>query len=88
MLKKKKAQGISINTIIIAAIAIVVLILLVLIFTGRIRVFRTSVEDCRTSLGGECVEVGTCTGLYEVDKGPANCPDGYTCCVRIKRWEE
>ncbi|HLC66646.1 MAG TPA: hypothetical protein VJK52_03320 [Candidatus Nanoarchaeia archaeon] len=32
---EKKAQGISINTIIIAAIALIVLVVLVAIFTGR-----------------------------------------------------
>ena len=31
----KKAQGISINTIIIAAIALIVLIILIAVFTGR-----------------------------------------------------
>tara|TARA_Y100000034_G_C6714605_1_gene315814 strand:+ start:296 stop:574 length:279 start_codon:yes stop_codon:yes gene_type:complete len=40
----KKAQGISLNVIIIAAIGLVVLVLLVAIFTGRINVFGTGVE--------------------------------------------
>ena len=35
----KKAQGISLNVIIIAAIGLVVLVLLVAIFTGRINIF-------------------------------------------------
>jgi len=34
-MKNKKAQGISINTIIIAIIALVVLVLLIAIFTGK-----------------------------------------------------
>ena len=40
----KKAQGISLNVIIIAAIGLVVLVLLVAIFTGRINVFGKGVD--------------------------------------------
>ncbi|MFC1800524.1 hypothetical protein ACFLYT_00575 [Nanoarchaeota archaeon] len=35
MKKSKKAQGISFNVIIIAAVALIVLIVLIVIFTGR-----------------------------------------------------
>ena len=41
----KKAQGISINTIIIAAIALAVLVVLFAIFTGRIGIFSSGVKD-------------------------------------------
>ena len=51
---KKKAQGISINTIIIAAIALIVLVVLVAIFTGRLGGFVGGIEDC-ASKGGDCV---------------------------------
>lgn len=36
----KKAQGLSLTTIIVAAIALIVMVVLVMIFTGRIGVFR------------------------------------------------
>ena len=52
----RKAQGISINTIIIAAIALIVLVVLVMVFTGRIGVFSKGVGEtaaCAT-LGGKC----------------------------------
>jgi hypothetical protein len=53
-MKKKKAQGISINTIIIAAIALIVMVLVILIFTGNIRNFRKSAGSCEGN-GGVCV---------------------------------
>ncbi len=40
----KKGQGLSLTTIIVAAIALIVLVVLVMIFTGRIGVFKTGVE--------------------------------------------
>lgn len=60
----KKAQGLSLTTIIVAAIALIVLVILVMIFTGRIGIFskgvgqagqaelatlRLSYDDCRPS---------------------------------------
>jgi len=42
-MSSKKAQGISVNTIIIAAIALIVLVVLVMIFTGRMGVFTTGI---------------------------------------------
>ena len=43
-MKDKRGQGISINTIIIAAIALIVLVVLIAIFTGRIGLFGQGVE--------------------------------------------
>jgi len=85
MFKKKKAQGISINTIIIAAIAIVVLIVLVLIFTGQIDLFAKQVTACT----GTCVEsAADCTGPYEkiVISAKGACPDeaNPVCCITVK----
>ena len=58
----REAQGISINTIIIAAIALIVLVVLVAIFTGRIGLFSKGIGDVSTcnSLGGSCES--SCTG--------------------------
>ena len=44
----KKAQGISINTIIIAALGLAVLVVLFLIFTGRIGIFAGGVDKAQT----------------------------------------
>ena len=40
----RKAQSISINTIIIAAIALAVLVVLFVIFTGRFKIFSEDVD--------------------------------------------
>ncbi|MBD3304651.1 hypothetical protein GF343_05935 [Candidatus Woesearchaeota archaeon] len=42
----KKAQGLPITTIIIAALALVVLVILFAIFTGRIAIFGRGVTEC------------------------------------------
>ncbi|MDP7141173.1 MAG: hypothetical protein QF506_02320 [Candidatus Woesearchaeota archaeon] len=51
----KKAQGISMTTIVIAAIALVVLIVLIMIFTGRIGGFTKGLDSCIVQ-GGFCSE--------------------------------
>ena len=72
-MSSKKAQGISINTIIIAAIALIVLVVLVMIFTGRMGIFTKGVQTTGditktcTELGGTIVTGDqttspTCTG--------------------------
>ena len=43
MLKKRRAQGLSVNVIIIAVIALIVLIVLVAIFTGRLAIFTRGI---------------------------------------------
>ncbi len=49
----KKAQGISLNVIIIAAIALLVLVVLIVIFSGRIGIFNKGVEGA-TGTGTAC----------------------------------
>ena len=46
---KRKAQGLSMTTIVVAALALLVLVVLALVFTGRMGNFSTGVK-----------EVGTC----------------------------
>jgi len=57
----KKSQGLTLNTIVIAALVLIVLVILVLIFTGRIGIFRRGVDECVNN-GGVCLE--ECTGDY------------------------
>ncbi len=59
----KKAQGLSLNVIIIAVLALLVLVILAVIFTGKAGVFRRDSGDCNV-LGGSCSRTG-CTGDYE-----------------------
>ena len=45
MIFNKKAQGLPLTTIIIAAVGLIVLVVLVAIFTGRIGGFGTAVQE-------------------------------------------
>lgn len=54
LLSSKKAQGMSLNTVIIAIIVLVVLVVLVMIFTGYFgKVFAPTVGSCAAG-GGTC----------------------------------
>ena len=84
----KKAQGLSMNTIIIAAIAMIVLVVIVVIFLGRVKVFGKGVSGCE----GTCVKNKADCG-YSAPVSATNCdangdgePDvegnGF-CCVEV-----
>ena len=70
---KKRAQGLSINVIIIVAIALIVLVVLVAVFTGRFGTFVGGVERA-----GGCNEI--CVGLGydggEITSGTATTTPG------------
>ncbi|MBD3309823.1 hypothetical protein GF351_01245 [Candidatus Woesearchaeota archaeon] len=59
---RKKAQGLSMNTIIIAALALLVLVIVAVIFMVRLGIFRTEASRCENN-GGICKE--ECSGEYE-----------------------
>ena len=86
----KKAQGISINTIIIAALGLAVLVVLFLIFTGRIGIFSKGVEESQTcdnlckATGKSTAQAAgtdkTCvTGQTYVAGTYSNAPNGCCC---------
>ena len=88
---RKKSQGLTLNTIVIAALVLIVLVILVLIFTGRIGNFRRGADNCLNN-GGVCQV--DCTGdytrqmSYECDNdGDGTANEGATidgvCCVSV-----
>ncbi|MBI2548357.1 hypothetical protein HYW21_03330 [Candidatus Woesearchaeota archaeon] len=85
--KQTKAQGLSLNTIIIAVLVLIVLIVLVLIFTGKIRLFSADLENC-VSKGGQC-QANACPSGYakipnsDCEKTPDGSPTGNVCCIQI-----
>ncbi len=90
-MKIKKSQGLTLNTIIIAALVLIVLVILVLIFTGRMGITRQQVDDCVNN-GGVCQQ--ECTGtysrqvVYECDNdGDGTTNEGSTidgvCCLTV-----
>ena len=48
MLKKRDAQGLPINVIIMAVIALIILVILIAIFTGQMSNFFTNVQEVQT----------------------------------------
>ncbi len=75
----KKAQGLSLNTIIIAALVIMVLVILALVFTGQMGDFSKDTDSC-TAKGGQCRE--DC--LEETEESSlfgGSCPDDQECCM-------
>lgn len=90
---EKKGAELSVNLIIVAILALLVLVIMSLIFTGRIGIFRKSVDSC-TSFGGSCVgDASMCAGSYQriersgvCDLNPENDPnslDDGLCCVSV-----
>ena len=77
----KKAQGLPLNTIILAAIAIVVMIVIIMFFTNKFSQSNDVLNDC-ASKGGEAVEkVIDCKGgiptLMDKDL------DKPYCCIKL-----
>ncbi len=80
----KKAQGLSLNTIIIAALVIMVLIILGMVFMGRMGTFASTSKSC-SSKGGTCIE-GTsgfdCPEEYTISPTGGDCPEDQICCAK------
>ena len=86
----RKAQSISINTIVVAAIALVVMVLVVMIFTGNITNFRRAADACE-SHRGVCIDTDDiedeCSGDYNMVRYDYVCYKGRdpdpdrVCCI-------
>ena len=99
LLHNRKAQGISINVIIIAAIALMVLVIISIIFIGRMGKTREEIDKCQTN-GGTCAEDCAALGEYSRETSSYKCyygiadeiPEGkkvgdanpdLKCCIKI-----
>jgi len=73
----KKAQGLSLTTIVIAALVIIVLIILIVIMSGRMNLFGdaydSSDDDVMTNI---CMKEGA--ACLTPDKTTGTCPSGYS----------
>lgn len=84
MINDKRSVELSINIIIIAVIALIALVVVIAIFTGKTRIFASTLEDCNA-------KQGYCTTRYSSQDicppGEAFVPnarcDGGVCCVRV-----
>ena len=88
----KKAQGISINVIIIAAIALAVLVILFAIFTGNIGKNVKEVNECKNK-GGLCSSGAGCDSSaisgaeegasYVLFKAQTEDCGNNACCIKV-----
>ena len=85
-MKSTKAQGISVNTIIIAAIALIVLVVLIAVFGGRMGLWGEGMD--KATEGTKCTDVGSwkseCETGEEAAYGKFEDADKYPglfCCV-------
>ena len=83
----KKAQGISVNVIIIAAIALLVLVILSVIYIGRMGDWGKKTNQC-TNQGGRCFAVACGSGTardFPYEYPLAACDGGTNCCMNITK---
>lgn len=94
----KKAQGMPLNVVIIAALGLLVLVVLAIIFAGRSGMFVSQSDRCDTKYKGTCVATqAECSGTYQKVASDATCDlngdgkfhynnqqdgDGY-CCITV-----
>ncbi len=83
----KKGQGLSLTTIVVAAIALLVLVILSVIFIGRMGGFAGQVSECENK-GGICRSIDTGCLSGETEYTAWNCPteEGEVpevCCVAV-----
>jgi hypothetical protein len=76
----KKAQGISLNVIIIAAIALLVLVILSVIFMGRMGTFGQQTKSCESNKG-KCL--ATCNTEFPTQFDAYECPTAQVCCLPV-----
>lgn len=84
----KKAQSISINTIIIAAIALAVLVVLFVIFTGRTKIFSEDVDKTSVSCSDACNIGAYASGRDGSCAGSSGIPitiKGKECCCQPRQ---
>lgn len=81
----KKAEGLSLSTIVIAAIVLVVLIVLWAIFTGRMGKFTSDLtqqenKECVKDLGGTLQEPPCAAGKIPIKTTDATAIGTMVCC--------
>ena len=82
----KKAQGLSMRTIVIAAISLLILVILIVLVVNHLKKIppATSCEG----IGGVCADdCNSLEGTYGVDRGNSGtaggCEEGELCCIPV-----
>jgi len=84
----KKAQGLSLNVIILAVLGLLVLLVLILIFTGKMGFLSKEISGCESKQGAKCVDDAgdhQCPSDPDGDAGyftkySYDCKEGKVCC--------
>ena len=78
----KKGQGLSLTTIVVAAISLLVLVILSVIFIGRMGGFAGQVGECENK-GGKCaITCGIDDAVnYPTQYAAWTCNEGEVCCI-------
>jgi len=85
MLKKKKSQGLSITTIILAVIGLIILVVLIMMITGRLGGFSKGVassalcENVCKSLNKDKTDSQECTNGQKIPGDYEDTPAGCCC---------
>ncbi len=77
MKKNSKAQGLSLQTIVISILALIVLAVIIFVFSGKMGDVKTGLDDCE-SKGGDC-DKADCQGPKI--ENTKDCKD--YCCIPI-----
>ncbi len=79
--KNKKAQGLSIHTIIIAILALIVLVVLISIFTGQVGKGKDNINSC-VAKGYDCSleSIKECTDKSGIPMTFLDCDGEKICC--------
>jgi len=81
MIKKRNAQGLSMNVLIMATMAIIVLVVLIAIFSNQSGKSIKTLESCE-GRGGKCEFSSDCSGGLKLDFKECK-KDNKICCVKI-----
>jgi len=83
MIKKRKAQGLSMNVMIMAVLALIVLVVLISVFTQTTGKSVKTLESC-FGRGGECRTDTEGCKATESNIFNVKCPEGKPiCCIKI-----
>ena len=80
----KKAQGLPMNVIIIAALALLVLVIVAVIFAGWSKIFSEGTRECKNQ-GGKCFYDPCGVGEaedYSTEYSAAKCGEDQYCCLQ------
>ena len=87
----KKAQGLSLNTIVIAALVLIVLVILIVLLSGKMGSFKKGIDSCDgycTNSASDCKEDETPIYIINCDANSDGKADGGNYCCMKQKWKK